>query len=528
MMHTLLDPPEVRRKRSGSFYRRWTWRRQVAASGTRLLIMATIGLLLWGGWYLANRGFSRQWRTKVVEELRKRGIEASVRRLTLDPFRGLIAQDLRIYDPRKRESPLVSISEVALDINYAALLHRQPFLNAIDVRNADLTFPSASSDPNALRAQLKQFRAHVYFPPDQIYINQAEGVFCGIRISASGQLLKRPDYKPSRPISEEEWRQRLDMLQRVAAELGRFKFAGEAPSLQVKFTGDVSEMERSHVEATLTGERIQRGGYEMNAFSAAAQWSDEKLSLTDLAWTDAAGNFAARASWNSRSKNAEFQARSSIAAKAFLDAFGLGKYVADVAFASAPQLEVSGSAELTGAAPRLRVLGSVQVEDFSYKADPFLNLSADFSRDGERTMLREVRVRHASGELLADLLDAPGDFRLNVESSINPTALRPIAPADLRKFLGEWELPRSPAARMTIRGSSRNPQTWSGDGTLALQRARFRGVWMNSATAGVHLGDGAIGFKDMHVVRDEGVGTGGFTYDYTRHEVRIDNVRTHL
>ena len=38
---------------------------------------------------------------RVVEELQKRGIEASVRRLTLDPFRGLIAQDVRIYDSEK-------------------------------------------------------------------------------------------------------------------------------------------------------------------------------------------------------------------------------------------------------------------------------------------------------------------------------------------------------------------------------------------------------------------------------------------
>ena len=56
-----------------------------------------------GGWYLAKKGFSRNWRNKVVEELHKRGVEASVRRLTLDPFRGLIARDVRIYDYKKRD-----------------------------------------------------------------------------------------------------------------------------------------------------------------------------------------------------------------------------------------------------------------------------------------------------------------------------------------------------------------------------------------------------------------------------------------
>ena len=64
------------------------------------------------------------------------------RRLTLDPVRGLIAQDVRIFDFKNRENTLAVISEIALDINYAALLHHQPFLNALDVHGAELTIPT--------------------------------------------------------------------------------------------------------------------------------------------------------------------------------------------------------------------------------------------------------------------------------------------------------------------------------------------------------------------------------------------------
>ncbi|HEX8680231.1 MAG TPA: hypothetical protein VF683_09740, partial [Chthoniobacterales bacterium] len=526
-MWGVLDPPEVRRKRSGSFYRRWTWRRQLVASGTRLLILGGIALLLFGGWYLANKGFGRQFRTKVVEELRKRGIDASVRKLTLDPFRGLVAKDLRIYDAKSRTT-LVAISEVALDINYGALFHRESFLNAIDVRNADLTVPNLGGDPNAPPAQLKEFRAHVYLPPNQIHISQAEGVFCGVRISATGQLINRPDPKAKRRIAEEELRQRMQLLQRVAQELGRFTFPGRAPSLQVKFSGDLSEMEKSHADITLTGERIQRGAYEIKALNAAAEWTDGRLDLSQCEWTDGGGAISASASWDTPTKRAEYQLRSSIALKQFLEAFGLGNLVTDLTFASAPELELSGSASLAEAKPRFTALGRLQLDAFTYKTVAFSDLGADFSWDGERTMLREVRVRHASGDVRADLLDAPGDFRLDVESSVNPAALRSLVSGGLGKFLGEWELPRSPAGRIAIRGKSRDPQTWSGDGNLAVQRARFRGVWMNSGTANVHLGDGAVSFNDLHVVRDEGIGTGGFTYDYTNHEVRIHNVRTHL
>ncbi|CAN5723744.1 hypothetical protein BH20VER1_BH20VER1_31820 [soil metagenome] len=523
----LLDPPRPPRPPK-SRYRRWTWRERFKAGGVRLLLVALLATFVWGAWYLANRGFGRHWRTTVAEELRKRGVEASVRRLTLDPFRGLVAQDVRIYDFKNRDHPLAVISEVSLDINYAALLHRQPFLNAVDIRDANVTFPNVAGDRRMPVAQLKQFRAHIYFPPEQIYIRQAEGVFCGVRISATGQLIKRADYQPSRIVTEAEWRQRMELLQRVAAELNQFQFTGDPPTVQVKFTGDLAEMEKAHVEATLRGEQLQRGGYEIRNLAATAEWSDQQLQLTQLAWQDNSGELRARANWNVRAQAAEFQAHSSIQARQFLEAFGFGAYVQNATFATPPVLELSGALDFSAEQPRRSILGRVELGGFTFREVPFLNLVTDFSWDGTRTMVRGLRVRHETGELLADVLDAPETFRASLESTLNPAVLRPLLPPGPQKFLREWEWPRSPTVRLAIEGPSRDPRSWTGEGSIALQRTRFRGVWMNSATADVRFADGALTFSDLRVTRPEGVGTGAFSYDFARHEVRVQDVRTSL
>src|SRR5205085_8751872 len=105
-------------------------RRRAVNTGIRFVVVLALGALAGGSWYLAKKGFGRSWRALVVEELRKHGVEASVRRLTLDPFRGLVAQDVRIFDYRHRENTVVQISRLSLDVNYGALLQRQPFLNA--------------------------------------------------------------------------------------------------------------------------------------------------------------------------------------------------------------------------------------------------------------------------------------------------------------------------------------------------------------------------------------------------------------
>ena len=523
-MPTLVEPAKVSaptRDQPPPFARR------LGVSAVRLLVIALISALIGGGWYLGKKGFGEQWRHRVVEELHKHGVEASVRRLTLNPFRGLVAQDVRIFDSKHHEKTLGLISEVSLDINYAALLHHQPFLNALDIRNARLTLPFAGAEGRTNQAQLKQFRAHIYFPPDQIYVSQAEGIFCGVRISATGQLINRRNLPPSPPLSEEEWEKRLSILQRVVAELQKFRFPTEHPSLQVKFSGDLADMENARIEATLRGERLLHDTYEMRDLLASIEFADQRLSIVQFTWKDAAGLFFGRGSWSRQTQEMNFQARSNVDLKSFLAAFGSVEPLADATFETAPVIDLSGRGNFGQGQPQLKIIGHAAVASFAYKGIPFSDLSVDFSWDGKRTLLRDIRLRHQKEALHADLLDAPNDFRLDLDSTIDPGILRAFVSPELQQFFSEWQwLP--PAVHLTIRGPDRHPQNWLGEGTVALSRTRFRGLWMNSANAKVHFRDGAVTYEDFRVVRDEGGATGSFTYDFKKHEVRISNIKSSL
>jgi AsmA-like protein len=524
-MPPVLEPPQVRPPRRR---RKSTWSYRIAVTFVRLVILGAILGIGGGGYYLAKRGFGRQWRYRVVEELRKHGVEANIGRLTLDPFRGLVAKNVRIFDYKNRENTLALISEVSLDINYAALIHHQSFLNALDVRDAQIILPFKTADKKTDRAQLTNLRAHIYFPPEQIYVSQAEGIFCGIRISASGHLIKRENYQPSPALSAEDWQRRLLIAQRVVNELQKFRFPGAPPSLQIKFSGDVAEIEKARVEATLRGDRLQRGSYEMRDLSAVAEWNNQQLNIAHCEWSDGMGGFAGRANWNVQGSSANFQARSSLDLKTFLDAFGLGEPLGSIEFQSPPAVEVSGSVNFGPARFRPDIIGHAAFGRFTYKTVPFSDLTADFSWDGERTLIRDLRLRHQTGQLRADLFDAPADFRLNIESTIAPDAARGIAPPDLNEFLRQWEWQRPPAIRLVIRGQDHNPGTWKGDGTVILGRSRFRSTWMNSADAKIHFADGALACEDLHVARNEGTGTGSFTYDFKKHEVRVSNIKSSL
>jgi hypothetical protein len=494
----------------------------------RLTIVLVLAGLVLGGWYLARKGFSRNWRNLVVEELHKRGVEASVRRLTLDPFRGLIARDVRIYDYKKREKTLAVVSEISLDINYAALFQHQPFLNALDIRNGDLTIPLPPAQGQVAHAELQHFRAHVYFPPDRIEVSQAEGLFCGIRISATGQLIQRPNARPSPKNSAEEQKRRLQLLQRLVTFLQGFRYPGTTPQLQIKFAGDLSQLEDARVETTLRASQVLRSTYEARQLNLMTEWKEQTLTIPQLEWSDPAGRFSATATWSRADGRATFQARSTVDLQPLLGSFGLATLLGDFTWETPPLIEASGSATIGAPHQQLEVIGKFALDHFTYKQIGFDGLTADFAWDGARTMLRDLRLRHRTGQLNADLLDAPDDFRINLESTLAPSALASLVPPDAAKFLSEWEWLRSPNLRVSLRGTSRSPATWHGEGALALGPARFRGVRMDGASGDLHFGDGAFSLENFKVRRGEGEGTGSFGYDSKKKEIRLTKVETML
>src|SRR5438552_17342171 len=172
MPTVLQEPSTFSAPRRGS---RSTWMHRVAVNLGRLLLLVTILAILGGGWYLAKRGFGRQWRYRVVEELHKRGVEASIGRVTLKPFRGLVANNVRIFDYKNREKTLARIGGVSLDVNYAALIHHEPSRNALDVRDAEITLPFKAAAGQTDNAPLTDFRAERDVTPERPALSAAEG-----------------------------------------------------------------------------------------------------------------------------------------------------------------------------------------------------------------------------------------------------------------------------------------------------------------------------------------------------------------
>ena len=124
-----------------------------------------------------------------------------------------------------------------------------------------------------------------------------------------------------------------------------------------------------------------------------------------------------------------------------------------------------------------------------------------------------AQVTHRSGTLSGDVLNRPGDFRMRINSALNPTDLMPLCPPKFQHALTDWEFQTSPVIQATFSGATPEFAKIAGAGQIWLGKTKFRGALLNSASANFELRNNVVRCDQVRVIRDEGIGTGRFTFD---------------
>src|SRR5882724_3588611 len=144
-----------------------------------------LAVALGGLWYASHRGFTSKWRRRVSEEFQKRGVEVTLRRLTLDPLRGLVAKDVRVFDAHDKRRTLAVIDEMVLQVNFANLIRGKTALDALDLQNANLSLPLDPQKPQGHKIEIARLNGRLFLPPQQIYLAYADAEVFGLHVNAS-------------------------------------------------------------------------------------------------------------------------------------------------------------------------------------------------------------------------------------------------------------------------------------------------------------------------------------------------------
>ena len=166
----------------------------------RLFFLLVVIFSVWVAVYAYNEGFTKKWRKLIMEEFEKRGVDAEIEKLTIDPFQGLVARNVKIYADEKNKPLLASIDNITLDIDPIKLLRKKQSLNSIEFRNADISIPINPEEPESKKLEIKDLRAKIIIPNDIIEIKYFEGYVNGIRMKLMVSLLQSQQ-KPNEIIN---------------------------------------------------------------------------------------------------------------------------------------------------------------------------------------------------------------------------------------------------------------------------------------------------------------------------------------
>ena len=456
---------------------------------TFLLLLLTAGI---GGRYLYNRGLTKSWREWVVQEVRKHGVEVSFSRLTVRPFRGLVAKDVKFYDSPARNRVIAQMNEMVIEANYANAAKHKPFLDALTLVDTSLYIPLDAQNPFGPTVRVDRLNARILFPPDQVQVTRLDALVYGIRVRASGSLLVPPGVSFAREKSGAN----TALAETIVRELAALRYEGALPTLSVHFSGDLGHPGQVVVEAELAAEKIRRGRYALTSLALSALWQNNVLLLQRLEATDARGDVKGRlqasGSFEPKTRTAELRLRSSLDVPALLRSANVTS-LADFTLPFPPRLDLTVRAEFSterDTLPKFQMLGHAGVGKFSYGGVPFESLSADVSWDGRRWAVRDFSLLHENGSEITSNAQqdydnaGAGDFRLSLASNVSLQTLAPLLGPlgpEVRAKLAEVKFHEPPRITLSARGSAPGLETLSAAGDLKLGHTSGHGIDAASA-----------------------------------------------
>lgn len=210
--------------------------------GLWLVSLALLGALL----YVNQIGLPDFVKNPLLEKLRARGLDLQFTRLRLRFPHGLVADNVRFGGTNNSANPALTLQEIQVRLDYAALAHGRLQVNSLLLRQGRLVWPVNESNqpPRALTVENIQTQLRL-LPGDLWELDQFTAQFAGANIELAGTVTNASaiqDWKLFQPGPAAAPGPSLPQnLRRLADALDRIRFP-RAPELHVEIFGDARDL----------------------------------------------------------------------------------------------------------------------------------------------------------------------------------------------------------------------------------------------------------------------------------------------
>src|SRR6185312_7930912 len=151
-----------------------------------LVILALAGFVL----YLDRVGLPNFIKNPLLEKLHARGLDLQFTRLRWRVNRGIVAENVFFGRTNDLSSPQLTLKEVQVRLDYAALLKRQFQIQSLQLRQGQLTWPVVSTTNGPTRElSIENIQTDLQLLTNDVWeLDNLQAQFGGANIQLSGML----------------------------------------------------------------------------------------------------------------------------------------------------------------------------------------------------------------------------------------------------------------------------------------------------------------------------------------------------
>jgi hypothetical protein len=392
------------------------WRKcRIAFRCARFTVWAAVLLALAAFGWLNLVGLPAFLKTRLVTALHQRGVDLEFSRMRLRLIHGLICDNVRIGAPAAAGTPVLTVREVQLRVDFPALLHARLQVDGLVLRNGNFTLPL--SPTNALA--LTNLESELRFAADDTWtLDQFRADLRGASILLGGEIAHAPEFRNWKMFSAAQTGDHGSAqasLKNFSDTLDQIHFEGQ-PQLNVRLNGDAHDVHSFALNVTARAPGVQTPWFGVRDLQFTARVSAPASAPTNF---DPAWSF-----WtNLQPFQLEWTARGTDLKSAKVNA---GAVECDGAW-RAPELTITKlSAQLGGGKMNAVAKLNVASREFGFTNDSSFDLHAVAALLTEKARARLAEISwqqpprlHASGALVLPAWNrSASDWRDDIEPGV--------------------------------------------------------------------------------------------------------------
>ena len=471
--------------------------------------------------YLREVGLGFGLKERIASALGGDSFRTEIGRLSIDPFSGLIARNVEVWETGETRN-LARIERVVVSVSFSDLLAGRVTIDHLQLDETDVSIP-IGTNPDAPRLNVRGVSAELFIAADQVRISSLEGQVQGVKVVLSGSLQNVRAFQLQHPAQPQP--QRQELLAKAIETLSTLTFPGAPPELRLKINGDAANLAALQVSPiSLRSGPIIAPRWRVDGVEAEADYEKEVLNVKRLRLRASEGELSLSAQWKNSILN--FELSSTLGPESFSRLLPKDSPLEDLKSVAAPQLEATGRITHSASPLQYDVTGALQIGEFSFRGMDFDSFATDFAASNGRIFLQEAKLLAAGGQISANLLLAPQDFRFRVSNTIAPTAFAPLLGKKEKEALKLMDFRDAPYLQLDLRGPKPDFAVLTGTGFLRLGRTSMRGYPLDWGQSKIEIADKAITYRDFSLGRGKAVGKGTFVYDFGGQQVVLQDVES--